>query len=44
MRLVEVLEWVHVGRGRRGNGWLDCGKWDVRVGFEASGAVSEEKW
>ena len=32
-----------MGRRRRGNGWPDDENWDVRVGFEASGAVSEEK-
>ena len=32
------------GEGKRRQGCLDCGKGDVRVGIEASGAVREEKW
>ena len=30
--------------GEGAEGWSDCGEEDVRLGVEASGAVSEEKW
>ena len=33
---------MRVGMGAEG--CSDCGRGDVRLGIEASGAVSEEKW